>query len=72
MDPFSVDETTFDDILQNVKGEDITGMTICINTPKDGCIINTEIENLSPVMRQQLLKQLASLIVTYTRLMKFL
>jgi hypothetical protein len=69
VDPFNVNETSFEEVYNHVEGEDILGLTVHINTSTDGYFIDTEIQSLSPPMRKQLFKQLSSLISTYKRLM---
>ena len=69
MDPFDVNETSFQEVYDQIEGEDILGLTVHINTSTNGYFIDTEIETLSPPMRKQLLNQLASLVSTYKRLM---
>lgn len=72
MDPFDVNETSFQEFYNSPEAEKITGMTIHINTPGDGVFIDTQIEQVSPVLRKQIFLQIASIISTLKKPMELL
>jgi hypothetical protein len=68
-DPFHVNEVQFEDIYDELDGNDITKMIMSIDVAGcDGYYINTEIDTMRPEMRKQMLNQIMSLITTYKRL----
>jgi len=73
MDPFHVNEVSFEDVYEKLDPQSITRLIMSIDVyGSDGYMIDTEIESMTPEMRKQMLNQIMSLITTYQRLARMM
>jgi hypothetical protein len=73
MDPFHVNEVSFDDLYEKLDPQSITRLIMSIDVyGSDGYMIDTEIESMTPEMRKQMLNQIMTLITTYKRLARMI